>query len=107
MIVATSYGCWFIRIFLMLYFVFVEGEDIGDAAIREVFEETNIKSEFQFLISLRHTHIGMFDCSDIYFVVGLKPLSEEIVKCSREIAVCEWMKVLLQDEFMHMDRSLR
>lgn len=86
--------------------MFVEGEDIGDAAIREVFEETNIKSEFQFLISLRHTHRGMFNCSDIYFVVGLKPLSEENVKSSREIAVCEWMQVLLQDEFMHMDHNV-
>lgn len=90
----------------MLYFVFVAGEDIGDAAIREVLEETNIKSEFQFLVSLRHTHHGMFGCSDIYFIVGLKPLSEEIVKCSREIAVCEWMQVLLQDEFMHMDHNV-
>lgn len=86
--------------------MFVEGEDIGDAAIREVFEETNIKSEFQFLISLRHTHHGMFDCSDIYFIVGLKPLSAEVVKCSREIAECEWMQVLLQDEFMHMDDGI-
>ncbi|KAJ9577187.1 hypothetical protein L9F63_006244, partial [Diploptera punctata] len=73
------------------------GEDIGDAAVREVFEETNIKTEFEFLISLRHTHHGMFRCSDIYFVVGLKPKSEEINKCSREIAECEWMKV---EEFL-------
>jgi 8-oxo-dGTP pyrophosphatase MutT (NUDIX family) len=70
-----------------------KGENIGDAAVREVFEETNVKSEFQFLISLRHTHHGMFNCSDIYFVVGLKPTSEDINKCNREIAACEWMKV--------------
>jgi hypothetical protein len=35
----------------------------------------------------------MFNCSDIYFIVGLKPTSEEINKCNREIAACEWMKV--------------
>ncbi|PSN46311.1 Nudix hydrolase 8 [Blattella germanica] len=52
------------------------GEDIGDAAVREVFEETSVKTEFQFLISLRHTHHGMFRCSDIYFVVGLKPIED-------------------------------
>jgi 8-oxo-dGTP pyrophosphatase MutT (NUDIX family) len=75
-------------------FLSCEGEDIGDAAVREVFEETNVTSEFQFLISLRHTHNGMFKCSDIYFVVGLKPVSKEINKCNREIAACEWMKVL-------------
>ncbi|XP_023723732.1 nudix hydrolase 2 isoform X2 [Cryptotermes secundus] len=69
------------------------GEDIGDAAVREVFEETNVKTEFQFLISLRHTHHGMFKCSDIYFIVGLKPISEEISKCNREIAACKWMKI--------------
>ncbi|XP_021920633.1 nudix hydrolase 8 isoform X4 [Zootermopsis nevadensis] len=74
------------------------GEDIGDAAVREVLEETNVKSEFEFLISLRHTHSGMFRCSDIYFVVGLKPVSEEINKCNREIAACEWMKV---EDFLH------
>jgi 8-oxo-dGTP pyrophosphatase MutT (NUDIX family) len=74
--------------------LFCEGEDIGDAAVREVWEETSVKSELQFLISLRHTHHGMFKCSDIYFVVGLKPISDEINRCKREIAACKWMKVL-------------
>ncbi|XP_069691273.1 uncharacterized protein [Periplaneta americana] len=83
------------------------GEDIGDAAIREVYEETNVRTEFQFLVSLRHTHSGMFKCSDIYFVVGLKPTSEEINKCNREIAACEWMKIEIFLNHPHVHETNR
>ncbi|CAG9774080.1 unnamed protein product [Ceutorhynchus assimilis] len=69
------------------------GENLVDAAIREVWEETGIKSEFQSLLTLRQTHHGMFNCSDIYVVVNLKPLAEDIEKCEREIAECEWMSI--------------
>ncbi|XP_067015100.1 uncharacterized protein [Anabrus simplex] len=69
------------------------GENFGDAAVREVLEETNVTAEFQFLITLRHTHHGMFGCSDIYIIAGLTPLTLEIKKCDREIADCKWMKI--------------
>lgn len=32
------------------------GEDIADAAIREVFEETGVKTEFVTMLSFRHLH---------------------------------------------------
>ena len=32
-----------------------------------------------------------FECSDIYFIVCLKPISEEIVMDTRELASCQWM----------------
>lgn len=69
------------------------GENLVDAAIREVWEETSIKTEFQTVLTLRHAHNGMFDCSDIYTVVSLRPLSFDIEKCDREIANSIWMDI--------------
>ncbi|KAL1497739.1 hypothetical protein ABEB36_008646 [Hypothenemus hampei] len=68
-------------------------ENLVDAAIREVLEETGIKTEFESVLTLRHGHHGMFDCSDIYVVVNLKALGHDIQKCEREIADCQWMNI--------------
>ncbi|XP_036708443.1 nucleoside diphosphate-linked moiety X motif 6 isoform X2 [Balaenoptera ricei] len=69
------------------------GEDIGDTAVREVFEETGIKSEFRSLLSIRqqHTHPGAFGKSDMYIICRLKPYSFTINFCQRECLRCEWM----------------
>ncbi|KAG8592822.1 hypothetical protein GDO81_000637 [Engystomops pustulosus] len=69
------------------------GEDIGATAVREVFEETGIKSEFQSLLSIRqqHKHPGAFGKSDMYIICRLKPLSYNINFCSQECLRCEWM----------------
>lgn len=64
-----------------------------DAAIREVHEETNISTKFESVLTIRHGHEGMFRCSDIYTVVGLCPLNEDIKKCDREIDECTWMDI--------------
>lgn len=64
-----------------------------DAAIREVFEETGIRAEFESILTLRQAHHGMFGCSDIYVVVNLRALTAVIEKCEREIAECRWMDV--------------
>lgn len=71
----------------------VVGEDLVDAALREVFEETGIKCEFQSILTIRQGHNGIFGCSDIYVVVNLKALNEDIKKCDREIAECQWMNI--------------
>ncbi|CAD7688774.1 unnamed protein product [Nyctereutes procyonoides] len=46
------------------------GEDIGDTAFREVFEETGIKSEFKSLLSIlqQHANPGAFGKSDMYII---------------------------------------
>lgn len=68
-----------------------------DAVIREVAEETGIQTKFDSLVSVRHALGGPnkinfgFGCSDLYFVIALKPETSEITKCEREIARCEWM----------------
>lgn len=66
-------------------------ENIVDAAIREVREETGIESVFNTVISLRHAHGGPFGCSDIYCVVALTPTTSQLQRCEREIAKVQWM----------------
>ncbi|KAH8338009.1 hypothetical protein KR059_002541 [Drosophila kikkawai] len=68
-------------------------ENLIDAAIREVAEETGIRTEFRSVVSLRHAHGGSFGCSDMYIVVGLKPLNLDFKRCEREIAKLQWMPV--------------
>uniref|UniRef100_A0A8C8STT8 Nucleoside diphosphate-linked moiety X motif 6 n=1 Tax=Pelusios castaneus TaxID=367368 RepID=A0A8C8STT8_9SAUR len=68
-------------------------EDIGDTAVREVFEETGIKSEFKSLLSIRqqHRHPGAFGMSDMYIICRLQPSSFNINFCQQECLRCEWM----------------
>ncbi|XP_026703861.1 nucleoside diphosphate-linked moiety X motif 6 isoform X2 [Athene cunicularia] len=68
------------------------GEDI-DTAVREVFEETGIKSEFKSILSVRqqHKHPGAFGKSDMYIVCRLEPSSFDINFCQQECLRCEWM----------------
>jgi 8-oxo-dGTP pyrophosphatase MutT (NUDIX family) len=73
------------------------GEHISDAAMREVFEETGIRSEFISLNCFRHWHGYRHGKSDIYFVCRLKPLSSEITIDSSEISEAMWMPV---DEYL-------
>lgn len=75
------------------YFIFFQGENIGDAAIREVFEETGIRAEFVSLAAFRHFLNGNFDCDDMYFVTNLRPLTFDIV-IDKEILDAKWMKVI-------------
>ncbi|XP_050176655.1 nucleoside diphosphate-linked moiety X motif 6 [Myiozetetes cayanensis] len=69
------------------------GEDIGDTAVREVFEETGIKSEFKSILSIRqqHHHPGAFGQSDMYIICRLQPSSFNISFCQQECLRCEWM----------------
>lgn len=68
-----------------------EGLDI--AVRREILEETGIETEFESVIVFRHTPDRQFNCSDLYFVAKLKPLSFSIVKCDNELERCEWMDI--------------
>lgn len=76
----------------------IAGEDIKDAAVREVKEETGIDATFESMVTLRHTHNMMFENSDIYVIVLLKATSETIIKADIEIKACQWMPI---DEYMN------
>lgn len=63
--------------------------------MREVFEETGIKSEFCSVLAFRqqHNYPTAFGRSDLYVICRLKPLSYEINACKDEIKKCEWIDV--------------
>ena len=77
-------------------------EHIKDAAIREVFEETGIKTEFEHLFTLRHNHQSRyFNKSSIYFVVKLEAKSFDIKIDDKEIKSAKWMDI---NEFLNDER---
>ncbi|GAA6222003.1 nucleoside diphosphate-linked moiety X motif 6 isoform X1 [Lates japonicus] len=69
------------------------GENIGATAVREVFEETSVRSEFRSLLSIRqqHNHPGAFGMSDMYIICRLSPLTYDINFCTQECLRCEWL----------------
>jgi len=74
------------------------GEHIADAVVREVLEETGIRSEFISLNCFRHWHGYRYGKSDIYFVCRLKPLSSQITIDPSEISEALWMPL---DEYLN------
>ena len=77
-----------------------KGELISQGVVREVFEETGVKTEFHSLISFRHHHAGQFGTSNIYALALLTPLSEKIIIDEEEIGKALWMPV---DDYLAMD----
>ncbi|KAG5027387.1 hypothetical protein JHK86_023301 [Glycine max] len=68
------------------------GEEIFEAAIREVKEETGIDTEFVELLAFsRHTHNSFFGKSGLSFICMLRPLSFDIKKQELEIEAAQWM----------------
>jgi 8-oxo-dGTP pyrophosphatase MutT (NUDIX family) len=68
-------------------------EDISSTAVREVFEETGIRSKFCSVIGFRqqHNYPTAHGRSDLYIVTRLEPLSFDINKCNDEIKDCQWI----------------
>lgn len=65
----------------------------GATAVREVLEETGVRSEFRSLLSIRqqHNHPGAFGMSDMYIICRLSPLTYDINFCTQECLRCEWL----------------
>lgn len=81
--------------FFFTYLLANLGEDIQDTSVREVFEETGIKTEFCSVLAFRqqHHYPSAFGRSDLYVVCRLKPLTYEINACKDEIKMCEWIDI--------------
>ncbi|EGD81729.1 nudix-type domain-containing protein 6 [Salpingoeca rosetta] len=67
------------------------GENFGEAAVREVFEETGIRSRFHSVVGIRHMHGFRHGASDIYVICRCIPESEEITMCEDELSEARWM----------------
>ncbi|KAJ1418571.1 NUDIX hydrolase domain-like protein [Ochromonadaceae sp. CCMP2298] len=68
-----------------------QGEDIADAAVREVWEETGVRADFEGILNFRQAHGQAFGKSDLYFVCLLTARSTGIVPQESEIAAAEWV----------------
>jgi len=68
-------------------------ESIDETSVREVFEETGIKSKFASVIGFRqqHNYPGGHGRSDLYVICRLEPLTYDINACTDEIKACEWI----------------
>lgn len=72
-----------------------EGEYIHEAAVREVQEETGVKTEFVSMIAMRQMPRARLEKMDLYFLCLMKPLTNEIVLQEEEVADAKWMPVRL------------
>jgi ADP-ribose pyrophosphatase YjhB (NUDIX family) len=72
------------------------GEQIPEAAVREVLEETGIPTRFQSILSFRQTHGLTNGRSDLFFVCKLSPIEEngvipKPIPQESEIEAAEWI----------------
>eukprot|EP01026_Neomeris_dumetosa_P080024 TRINITY_DN88043_c0_g1_i7.p1 TRINITY_DN88043_c0_g1~~TRINITY_DN88043_c0_g1_i7.p1 ORF type:complete len:350 (+),score=39.62 TRINITY_DN88043_c0_g1_i7:4-1053(+) len=75
-------------------------EDIYQAAIREVQEETGINAEFQGVVSIRQAHGIAMGNSDLFFVCAMKAQRQELIPEEQEIVAAKWMPL---NEYRQMD----
>lgn len=77
-------------------------EDVSDGAVREVLEETGVRTEFQAIIAVRQAHGFLFGKSDMFFLCALKPLPGEtaLMRQESEIEDLQWMSF---DDFVGQD----
>lgn len=75
-----------------------QGEDIPAAAVREVEEETGVKTEFHSILGIRHGHNVAFGKSDMFFLVALRLRDDvedasAIRMCEQELADAQWRSI--------------
>ena len=83
-----------------------QGEDIIEAAEREVAEETGVVATFQAVLAMRQAHGFAFGKSDMFFVVALKPdmsASGVLKPQEEEIEAAAWVPLheFTDNDFMN------
>ena len=70
------------------------GESIEEAVVREVWEETGVKTSFKSVVGFRELLTYQFGCQDMYFVCMLEGIDEKIdIQMPHEISHAQWVSV--------------
>ena len=70
------------------------GESIQEAAIREVWEETGVKTQFKSVLGFRELGLWKFGQPDHYYVCQLNCIDEEIeIQMKSEVAEAVWVPI--------------
>jgi 8-oxo-dGTP diphosphatase len=76
-------------------------ENISQALVREVLEETGIEVKLESIVSIGHFSPAQFNESEIYIVCKAKPLSKDItIGDNHEIIEAKWVNI---DEYLNSD----
>lgn len=87
-------------------------ERLQEAAVREVWEETGIRTEFRSVIAMRHKDDYTFGFSDLYIVCRLEPADKSQLipkKQEEEVARVEWLpldKYLADDSVSSLHKAI-
>lgn len=84
-------------------------EDLGDAAAREVFEETGVRAEAEGILCIHHRHGYAHGVSDLYFSVRMRALTEELAPSSAETLKAAWLpleEAQTSEEVMSFNRLI-
>ncbi|XP_044496749.1 nudix hydrolase 2-like isoform X2 [Mangifera indica] len=68
-----------------------QGEDICDAAEREVKEETSIEAKFVEVLAFRQSHKSFFGKSDLFFLCFMRPQTFDVKYQETELEAAKWM----------------
>lgn len=71
--------------------------------MREVYEETGIKTEFRGILGFTEFKKAKFGLNDLYFLCLLKPVDYEINKCEDELEDAKWMDI---DEYVSTESKM-
>ena len=86
-----------------------QGEDVPDAARREVFEETGVRTEFVSILGIRHGHNAPFGKSDMFFLCALKiaggKQTHDITVQEAELAAAGWRDAADAFDSAHIEKG--